>query len=198
MDSLVINKLLDKFHKKWIVAESRKEKRQGDRDLQNRYQDNNVLTKIINETTETGSDTSSSASTTAGNKSYSGILASNKEYSSYFENQEQNLNKSQLNLERNELSLHSKKKHERRSKANKSNTSLSNETSSSRLATAKKSRKHLDANKLRKNRSSTIKARLNHLNSLDESLSKTDVSYLNKENNFVNKLSNRLKDKNKG
>lgn len=36
------------------------------------------------------------------NKSYSGILASNKEYSSYFENQELNLNRSELNLERSE------------------------------------------------------------------------------------------------
>jgi len=44
---------------------------------------------------------STSSSTIPITKSYSGILASNREYSSYFENQENTLNKSELNLNRN-------------------------------------------------------------------------------------------------
>ncbi len=38
-------------------------------------------------------------------KSYSGILGSNREFSSYFENQENTLNKSELNLNKNILHL---------------------------------------------------------------------------------------------
>lgn len=189
------NRMIQSFRDDSLnIAESRK---QFSQKKINTNLNNNVLTKTIDEIAETYGDTSSTISTSTGNKSYSGILASNKEYSSYFENQEHNLNKSEMNLERNEHSLN-KRTQPRRSKTKKSNSSYSNANlnENERILVSKKSKKMLDNQKLKKRCSSTFKSKLK-IECSNESLSKNNSYNSNKQSSFINKQNSKTKEKNK-
>ena len=127
----------------------------------------------MNEYSDSGSNTI--------NKSYSGILGSNPEYSIYFENQEINLNKSELKLELNENSLQNLacKNFSKKSSANSSNT-----RSDEYLATKhrnKKDNEQIKKGEMTKKRSSTFKSRMNSF----ENTSKINVMVFFSQNSYL-------------
>lgn len=95
-------------------------------------------------------------------------MGSNPEYSIYFENQEINLNKSELKLEQNDHSLQNlaTRKHNKNSSSNSSNT-----RSDEHLASNHKNKKSAENNRhgeMTKKRSSTFKSRMNSFENTSE------------------------------
>jgi len=120
---------------------------------------------------------STSSSTIPITKSYSGILASNREYSSYFENQENTLNKSELNLNRN-MSHSDSDPNQRKKK-----TKASHRKSSSYI----QSRQHQSSNFKTSDKT--------EMRSFYESPLCRGQTHLARESNLINKLNNKIREK---